>query len=469
LNHLSLLRMLSVSAAGFAAIMLLCGLAALAAGEAREAIGFAGTSVPIAILSMTILLLTDPPTRPSRAREGLGFAILLWPLFGLLGSLPIFVSVPGVSLTDSLYESLSNLTTTGHSLIFASDQPLSVSMLIWRAALHLTGTLMSLVIAASVFAAINLGGPGVHRTRFYAETERSFFEILPELIRISAALTLGASLVLGAVLLVCGVPPREALAGAVSAVSTGLVDPSAYRVAPSQGILHSLILAAGLFVGTFGLLLLDPGRGRNVPQRLIDPEVQIWILLVLLIAGLALLAGLPLMRSLSWSGSALSTSGMALSETTSHHRLPLPLLLLPALIGGSALSAAGGVKLARLFVLIRRAGLEFVQLGYRGSIQHFTYRGLRQSEKTVMGVWVYMVGYCVAFGLGALFFSLSGLMFEDAVRAATGSLSNAGYLLFVLPDEFSQMSKFLAIGGMLLGRLEVIALLPAISSGFWQK
>ncbi len=145
------------------------------------------------------------------------------------------------------------------------------------------------------------------------------------------------------------------------------------------------------------------------------------------------------------------------------------MVLFPALIGGSALSAAGGIKLARVFVLLQRVGQEFVQLGYRGSVQHFLFRGLRQSEKTLMGVWVYMVAYIVACTLGAVLFSISGLFFEDAIKAAIGTVSNAGYLLKDLPENLSSAAKTFAIAGMILGRLEVIALLPALNRSFWQK
>ena len=461
--------MLCVSTAGLAALMLWCALVGLAAGEVREGLGFLAIAVPVATLSLTVILLTDPPQAKARARDGLAFAILLWLVFGAIGSLPFLAAVPEASMLDALYESVSSLTTTGHSLLFQDGAQLSATMLMWRVVLHLVGTGMSIVIAASVFAAINLGGPGVHRTRFYADTGQSFFSTLPSLVRIVASLILGSSALLIAILLAWGVPPREALAGAVSAISTGIVDPSANLIPPSGGPVHSLFLSGGLFVGTFGLLLLDRGRGRHVTSRLLDPEVQLWAMLIGFVTLLALTAGLPLLESLAWATTSLATSGMALGETTSHHRLPLVLVLFPALIGGSALSAAGGIKLARLFVLLRRVVQEFVQLGYRGSVQHFSYRGLRQSEKTVMGVWVYLVGYVVACTIGTLLFSLTGLLFDDAIKAAIGTLSNAGHLLSDLPENVSEMAKLMAIPGMLLGRLEVIALLPALSLNFWQK
>jgi len=172
---------------------------------------------------------------------------------------------------------------------------------------------------------------------------------------------------------------------------------------------------------------------------------------------------------LGWSLSSISTSGIALSDSTRFERIPLPLMLIPAMIGGSALSAAGGIKLGRMVVLIRRVGLEFVQLGYRGSVQKFKFRGRFQSEKTVMGVWVYLVGYIIAGVLGVLIFSLLGLSFDGAIQTAIGSLSNSGQLIQSNLLNNNAGLQICALLGMILGRLEVIALLPALNPRFWQS
>lgn len=469
MNHLSVVRMLSASGVGFAVLMALCGVVSLASGAFEEVLGFETVAALLAAPCLTVLLLTDPPKRHARPRDGLAFVVLLWCLLGFVGALPLRIAVPNANLLDSLYDSYSSLTTTGHSLLFDGTEPLSSGILMWRVILHLSGTVLTILSAAWVFAALNLGGPGVHRTRFFTDAGRDFFTRFLPMLRVTTTLVLGTTVVLIVVLIAWNVPPREALAGAVSAISTGLVDPGSAAVPPSRGVVQSAILWLGLFMGTFGILLLDQGRGRSVIMRLGDPEIQLWAALLGVITLLALFAGLPLIESFAWASTSLSTSGMALSDTASHHRLPIILVLFPALIGGSALSAAGGIKLARLFVLLQRVGQEFVQLGYRGSIQHFSFRGLRQTEKTVMGVWVYMVGYMVACTLGTLLFSVSGLFFEDAIKAAIGSVSNSAYLMYELPDNLSSAAKSFAIAGMLLGRLEVIALLPALSRSFWQK
>lgn len=469
MNHLAIVRVLSAIALGFSGLFLICFLVALASGEVEQQMVFAGAGATIGGFGGTVLLLTDKPTRRAQAKDGLAVAILFWLVGGLMASLPFFDYIGAPDLLGAFYESVSNLSTTGHSRVDAVLNPMSTSIFVWRALLHLIGAIASVSIAATVFSGLNLGGPGVHRNRFFSEPDSSFFDPVPRVVRVAAILILSGTVILSALLLAIGLAPRDALAGAVSAITTGMVDPMSSEMAPAGGSLHAILLWIGLIAGTLGLVVIDgagQGRVRAIP---FDPETMAWAGTLILITVLAFLAGLPLFESVGWATSSLATSGIALSDPEQFSRLPIVLLLFPVLVGGSALSAAGGFKLARLIILTRRVALEFVQLGYRGSVQHFKFRGRRQSERTVMGVWVYLVGYIVACTIGTLLLSATGLAFDDAIRAGIGSLSNAGHILAGMNAEFSPLAQICAILGMILGRLEVIALLPALNPTFWQR
>lgn len=469
MNHLSIVRIFSFIVLGFATLLGICFLVALATGETRQLVVFAGTAVAIGGLASTVLVLTDKPTNRAHARDGLAVVLLFWTIGGLVSAIPFLDFLGNADFLAAFYESTSNLTTTGHSRLDPLADPMPTSIFVWRAMLHLIGAIASITIAATVFAGLNLGGPGVHRNRFFSEPEGSFFDPIVRVIRVSSALVLSSSIVLASVLLALGLAPRDALAGAVSAITTGMVDPQAYAIAPQAGSVHAFVLWIGLVLGTLGLVAVDgAGRGR-IRAIPIDPETLAWGGSLLLITVLAVFAGLPLFDSIGWATSSLATSGIALSDPQLFSRLPIVLVLFPVLIGGSALSAAGGFKLARLIVLSRRVALEFLQLGYRGSVQHFKFRGRRQSDRTVMSVWVYLVGYIVACTVGTLLLSAAGLSFDDAILAGIGSLSNAGHILGGMNAELNVTAQICIILGMILGRLEVIALLPVLNPSFWRR
>ena len=305
MNHLAIVRVISTIALGFSGLFLATFLVALASGEAAQQMVFAGAGATVGGFGATVLLLTDKPKRRAHARDGLAVAILFWIVGGLIASIPFFDYIGAPNLLAAFYESVSNLSTTGHSQVDPALNPMPTSIFVWRALLHLIGAIASVAIAATVFSGLNLGGPGVHRNRFFSEPEGSFFDPVPRVVRVSAILILSSTIVLSAFLLAIGLAPRDALAGAVSAITTGLVDPAASATGPAGGALHSALLWIGLVIGTLGLIAIDgagQGRVRAVP---FDPETLAWFGTLVLITVLAFLAGLPLARK-PWLGNVVA-------------------------------------------------------------------------------------------------------------------------------------------------------------------
>ncbi len=469
MNHLAIIRIMSILGVWLSGFLLVCATIAAGLAEYSSVVSFAIAATLCGPLGATILLLTDKPEQKTRPKDGLAVAVLFWFI------VPVFCAIPFLPLTNSggfitaYYESVSCLTTTGHSLLDLGGIPLPASLLLWRAILHVFGTIAAITIAASVLAALNLGGPGIHKSYYFTIPEGSFFDSIPRIVRGVSLIVIVIVISIGGLLVLIGVPPREAISGAVSSVSSGLVDPGAATHAPSRGGLHAGIIGFGLMLGALGLVVLDHLSRGKVGSAAKDPEALTFFGLVLLVGLLAFLAGLPAIPGVGWALSSVSTSGIALTDPARFSRLPLVLILFPVLIGGSALSAAGGIKLARLVVLSKRVILEFSQLGYRGSVQTFTFRGRKQSERTVMGVWVYLVGYLVACISGILILSLLGLSFDDAIQTAIGALSNAGHLIEWGTATQAWPVQLCVILGMVLGRLEVIALLPVLNRSFWAR
>ncbi|MEM7493723.1 MAG: hypothetical protein AAF296_10095, partial [Pseudomonadota bacterium] len=250
---------------------------------------------------------------------------------------------------------------------------------------------------------------------------------------------------------------------------TGLVDPD-LAVQPVPGLSEILvaIIVIGLCLGTLGVIFADSLSRFELREAFFDAETISFAGLFVVAALFAIMAGLPVLQSAGWSLSSLSTSGIQLVDPERSGRIPLVLSLFPVLIGGAALSAAGGIKLSRMILLGRRVSGEFQQLGFRQSIHRFRFRGLAQTEESLIGVWVYLVGYIMACAFGILVLSIFNQSFDSSILITVGSIANAGHLL---QGQFSTETPAIvlsAMTGMILGRLEVIALLPALNPNFWR-
>ncbi len=468
MNYPAIVRILSMLGLFQAAGLALTCTVALAYGEWRQLLALSLAFLFVSVTATSLLLLTPAPRRESRASDGLGVVILWWFLASISGALPFMFDAPAGAVLLVWHETVSCLTTTGHSVLPMAPEAWPVSLVVWRGFLHLSGAMASLVTAASVFAAINIGGPGIHRTILFTDPEGSFFDALARVIR-AAALALGLLIALMTVLLaMSGISPGVALADAVSVATTGLVAPGRAGSAPLSA-LHSLILFAGLVVSTIGLALALEIRAARWRRILRDPETVSLAIILLAVIGALMAAGIRFDNSFGLAISLQSTAGLPLFPPQLISEVPLPILLLAPMVGGAALSTAGGVKLARLALLGARAGEEFARLGFRDSVVVMRYRDRVQKDGAVIGVWVYLVAYFIALFAIMLSLSMLAMSFDAVIVTSVGLLSNTGSLVWLPVSGQGGAGAAISCLAMLLGRLEVIALIPAFSPGFWRR
>lgn len=465
MNFASVIRIQCMCGLIVSAAMVLPFLVSIAYVETPQAIAFGFTSLFLALLSGSTLLLASKPRRKATPSDGLAAALLGWVIVSVVAAPPFVIGVASDSIFAALHESVSCLTTTGHSVIEIGEGGWPVSLLVWRGLLHILGTVATLTIAASVFAAINLGGPGIHRTELFTIPEGSFFDAVPRVVIATLLFTLVFISLFVILLILAGVPGGQAMSDAVSAITTGLVDPT--NTLSETGPIRNILVALALTLGTLGLFFALQIRRMRFADAIYDPEVFAFMIAIAGISVVTIIAGLGIWESLAWSLSSLSTSGIQLTKDPVDTLLPISLLIIPPLIGGSALSAAGGLKLGRLVILVRRAAQEFGSLGFRGSIIKFAYRGRALEESSVIGVWVYLIGYVVAVVSFLFLLSFIGLSFDDAVLTSIGAITNSGSLVQEIPP--SNQLHLTMIGAMLLGRWEILALLPIFVPAFWRK
>lgn len=468
MNHIAIIRVLSYMGLALGATMVLPLLVALLYGETSQTMAFSIVLLLTLMLAGMCLQLTSRPVRRSHVNDALAVAVL-W----CLGA-PIPAAVPFVfgtaepSLIAGLHEAVSCLTTTGHSVIDLDGNDWPVSLLVWRGVLHCVGMVFSLVLAASVFAALSFGGPGIQRSVLFTIPDGNFFDAIPRVLRAVIMVCLSLIGIVFSALLFTGVQPGEAMGIAISVASTGLVDPNhSESIVPSGPAVF--IVFFGLVLATSGLAVLMNLSPKRLRFAAVDAELFLLVGLVGLLGLLAWLGGVDVFKALGWAVSSLSTSGLSLGISVNEIKstLPVTVLVLPALIGGAALSTAGGIKLARIIILLRRAGQEFAQLGFQNSVVALRYRDRQQKQSAVLGVWVYLIAYISAVSLVFVFLSFLGEGFGASMSVAVGAISNSGWLID-LGESNNGLKHVVIIIGMILGRLEILVLLPTLNPAFWR-
>jgi trk system potassium uptake protein len=429
-------------------------------GAASEAQGFLATALGGVFAGGVTLAGTAGTARPATASASLRLSLLVWLAAPLLAAPPL-IAAAGDIMTG-VFEAYSALTTTGAVLLAPED--VSRAGVLWRCLLAWFGGLGSLVLAVTVFAALEDTGTGLRRTSLLTiERADLFTNFGPALRRLGAAylVVTGAGFLL---LSASGASAFDALCLSLAGLSTAGLAPQSGPLAQwlDPGAIFVLallcIMGAWNFAAFYEMLVRHRARSASGELR----AMAMITLAVALAAALAGGAGALLPAGLD-TIFAITTSGY---QTVQHMTLPVPVLIFLALIGGSAVSTSGGLKMTRVLILMRRAWGEVTLLAHPSAAVRSRYGGRTLTDDAFASVAVYALAYPVALGVGAILLSATGIGFEDAWRAAGAAIANAGPLAGPAFDDLNPVGLTISIALMVLGRLEILAAFAALGVMF---
>ena len=403
--------------------------------------------------------------RPSSDFRGALIIILLW-----WAVVPVFAALPfmlgPMSFSDAYFESVSAMTTTGGWLSMTSVFE-SQAGILWRAQLQWIGGLGSLAVAAAVFIRPAFIGIDTLLPPFSRGERNSYLRSLRNATLSFSSIYLVVTLVAFCVIAIAGAPVFDAIILAMTASASGGFIPlsdgfSYYPESVARAMFPFIILGGANFVLVARIL-----RGKR--ERVTDVETGAYILIMIWVAILFwLTAGagdIDLMApQLFNAASLLSTNGFTIGEAP-----PLTVALVTAIIGGAAVSTAGGFKILRWIVIMRRAREEIRQLVIPSGI--FGERRVANE----LGVWMHFIVFTITLAALVVAISAGGHNFELAASAAIAALSNSGPLIQLAEGGmagyavFSEPLRWLLVAAMILGRLEAAAALALINRAFWRS
>ncbi len=470
MNLSGVLRQLALSSGFLGALAMLCTLIAHLTDEPEAARGLLLTGLfAIFIALCGAVLVRDIPAKTG-PREAIWFVIGFWVITPLMATPAFWSSGISPTLTEALFEAISNLTTTGASLY---DLALPDALKLWRSCLQLVGGVWSVATAVVIFAALNQTGAGVQKSHFFTLDRDNIFSHF-ERVALNVLVVYAAVIFVSVVAMtIANASIVDALTRSIAAVTTSGTllndgDPAAFSTVPALFVCFLLYIGATNIV--FHIDLIKRGEWKSYSH---DPEfISFTIGIILVGLGLCLLRGWFDFRLFAEALSFLSTSGMSVTGIDGvPQRLPQPIPEILAFVGGSALSTAGGIKVARTLLMLNRAGTEFKRLAFSHATAQITFRGRTRSDSIVMGVWVYILAYLgtsVILGLGL---TLSDMGFDTSFRAAVGAISNVGSLVqpALSGGDASEGAVMLLSLGAILGRIEVLAIAPLFTTDFWRR
>lgn len=416
-------------------------------------------------------------------REALLIVALCWISASLFGALPLYFGGAFDTFTDAFFESVSGFTTTGSSVL-TDIEATAPGLLFWRSLTQWVGGMGIIVLFVAVLPILGVGGMQLYKAEFSGSRQD---RIKPR-VR-AAALTLWKiyllfSVILAALLLLGGMNLFDALCHTFSTIATAGYSTKNLSMGHFQSVYLQVVVMVFMFLGAVNFALhYQALRGRPLAFWR-DSEARFFLLLILACISVVSLTlwlsrtyASPLEALLHGAfnmASILTTTGFVTTDFEQWPPLAKAVLFLAMFVGGCAGSTAGGVKCIRLQLMFKHIFNECFRIIHPHAVVQVKVNGKAVEEKVIAGVWGFLGLFLLLYLAASLLLAAMGLDLTTAFSAAIATMGNIGPGFgSVGPTEnFAHLpvaAKWLLSWCMLLGRLELYALIILLAPEFWRR
>ena len=418
-----------------------------------------------------------------QAKEGLVCVGISWIALSLLGCLPFYFSREIPSFIDAFFEIVSGFTTTGASIL-PEVESLSWGILYWRSFSHWLGG-MGVLVFLLAFAPSGGKGQGFTMHLLRAESPGpDVGKLVPKMRKTAMILYILyiALTVLDIVFLVIGkMPLLEAVCTAFGTAGTGgfgVKNDSLAGYSPYiQNVTTVFMALFGVNFSCYYLILLR--QFRNVFK---DEELRLYLgilagsilLITLNLRGYYSSFGETLRHAAFQVSSIITTTGFATTDFGQWPIFSQSILLVLMLVGACAGSTGGGLKCARLLLLLKSLRRNIHQVLHHRRVQVVRVNGQVTDEKVLENANAYLSAYVIIIFLSFLVISLDGFSVGTNFSAVLACFNNIGPGLEAVGPTcnyagYSVLSKLVLIMDMLAGRLEIFPILVLFSRSTWKR
>lgn len=467
--------------------LLICLIVSICYGE-DDILSLAITTVITAAIGTYSIIATRKKRGESEIklgkREGYLIVSLVWVVFSLFGALPYFIGGYTESFTDAYFETISGFSTTG-STIFTNVENLPHGIALWRSSTQWVGGMGIIVLSLAILPFLGVGGMQLYIAEVTGPTKD---KLTPRVMQ-TAQMLYGAyvAITVSEVILFCigGMDIFDSVCHAMTTISTGGFSTK------NEGILFwnsplleyivcfYMVLAGVNFMVTFTLMKGDLSRAKNSEEFKIYMIINI-VITIIVFASLLYTNNLnncdteeTFRTSLFESTAMVSGTGYVYTDISQWHPFIWGTLFLCMIVGGSAGSASGGIKIMRVLLLVKNSYLEFKRLLHPQAIIPVKLNKKVVPDNIITNILAYVVIFAGTCMVSIIVFMLFGNEFTESVGMAISCLSNVGPGLAsqtngVFADQPDIIKWFMGIL-MLIGRLEIFTVLFVLTPVFWKK
>ena len=450
--------------------------------EENNNIFFSSASVT-AFIGILLVLTNLEENKKLNLQQAFLLTTLSWLSIAIFGCIPFLLSDLNLSFVDAFFESMSGITTTG-STIMTDLEFVPKSILIWRAILQWLGGIGVIVMAITILPLLNVGGMQLFRTESYDTAEK----ILPktrEVTLIISTIYLGLTFICMLAYWSAGMNLFDSIAHSMTTIATGGFSTYSDSIGHFQNPKIEVISIIFIILGSIPFIAYV--KFLKGEKRILFKDVQIKGLIYILFASVLLMflylifsnKELNFLENLRISTfnvvSVLSGTGYVTTDFSLWGKFPLIFFLFLMFVGGCAGSTTCGIKIFRFQILVSFVLNQIKKLVYPHGVFSIKYNNEKISNSFIYSIIAFVFIYFFIFFILATILSFDGLDFITAISGSASAISNVGPGLgdTIGPSgnysDLPNLSKLSLSLGMLLGRLELFAVLVLFFPSFWKN
>ena len=442
---------------------------------------FIGAGIITIVFGILFFLSNMDHQKKLNLQQAFLLTALSWLSIAIFGSLPFIFSSLELSITDAFFESMSGITTTGSTIIInLNESPKGI--LVWRAILQWLGGIGIIVMAITLMPIMNVGGMQLFKISSNDASEK----ILPK----SKEISLRLIIIYFILTFLCasfykffGMNFFDSLTHSMTTIATGGF--SNYNESIGYFNNASIEITAILFIILGSIPFISYIKFLSGNKKIFIQDTQIRTFLKIILVSILIISiylifayetiSFKILRQISFNVvSILTGTGYVTHQFDSWGSFPLIFFLILMFIGGCAGSTACGIKIFRIQILYTFLKNQLKKIIYPRGVFIIKYDNNNLDDKFMSSIISFIYLYITIFFIITAFLSLSGLDFITSISAAATSISNVGPGLgniigpngnfSLLPD----VSKWILSIAMILGRLELFAILVLFLPSFWR-
>ena len=444
---------------------------------------FLSSATVTVFIGILLILSNLEESRKLNLQQAFLLTTLSWLSIALFGCIPFLLSNLNLSFVDSFFESMSGITTTGSTVIINLDNA-PKGILIWRAILQWLGGIGVIVMAITILPLLNIGGMQLFRVKGSDTTEK----ILPrtrEVTIMISTIYLVLTFSCGIAYWLFGMNIFDSVAHSMTTIATGGFSTYSDSIGHFQNPKIEIVSIIFIILGSIPFIAyLKFIKGD---KKIFFKDVQIKGLIYILIISVLLMflylivynKEYSLLENLRISAfnvvSILSGTGYVTTDFSLWGKFPLIFFLFLMFVGGCAGSTTCGIKIFRFQILGYFVLNQIKKLVYPHGVFSIEYNNEKIGNTFIYSIISFIFLYFFIFFILAALLSLNGLDFVTAISGSASAISNVGPGLgYVIGPNgnFSDLPDLSKLGlsfGMLLGRLELFAVLVLFFPSFWKN